>query len=152
MTTSRYTYLFNLILVGFLFCQCGEPEEPTIECVPDDFVLAGVWKFDFIAGEGVIFGVPQSDQDEDPEGTVEFFDFGQGISSVRIELLGGVIEKVDEDIDWRWLSCNELRIEEEDGAEEIWQITKAEENNLEAEWDINIAGNTATITARLSRM
>jgi len=155
MKKFPFYYLFIAVLAISSY-SCGEPgddnppdsNEPPVSA---DFNLAGKWIFERVAGEGVIFGIPQDDIDEEPEGFVEFYDYGQGISSLTVELLGGTIEKIDENINWDWISDDMIDIEEEDGAHEIWTLLEADGDIIRAEWDISIAGSTATIYAELTR-
>jgi len=149
---KKFPFLqLSLLLCTLFIFSCGEPEEPVNPGVADDFVLAGIWDFQRVSGEGVILGVPQSDVDENPEGYVEFYDFGQGISSLKLTLLAQDLIKEDENINWEWISEDMIDIEEEDGAHEIWTLLEADGDIIRAQWDISIAGSTATILADLTR-
>lgn len=126
---------------------CGEPEDNnSIE----EFNIIGKWAFQKVSGDGVIFGLPQSDTDDNPVGYIEFFPGGQGVSEFSMELLSQTIA-TNQSIQWEWIDENVLDIEEEDGVHQTWQLINANDNFIEASWDIEIASNTATITAELIR-
>ena len=150
--------LFTILVTTFIVMinfSCGEPEEPMEPgpyVVPESFELAGKWEFVTVSGEGTIGGLPQSDTDESPEGFVEFYDFGQGISDVSLTLLGRELVKEQENINWEWVNNNTIDIEEEDGAHEIWTILSTTDSTMTASWFIEILTNEATITADLRRI
>jgi len=127
---------------------CGEPEDNN---QVDEFTLEGKWIFDSVSGSGQIFGVPQSDKDDNPTGFIEFFPNGLGFSDFSIELLNQTIAK-QETIQWERIDEFTIDIEEEDGAHEIWKLINANDNMIEADWFLDFGtGNQATIKMMLVR-
>ncbi len=133
------------LLVGIM--SCGEPEEEiTGSFIADDFSVVGKWFYRYVSGDGVIFGIPRSDVDDSPSGYVEFFDNNNGFSDFELELLDADLGK-EENFQWRWLENDTLNIEESDGQHQYWTLNYADNDSINATWDINILGNTATINA-----
>lgn len=142
----KYTFLFVLMLLFTV--GCGEPEDMN---QVDEFNIIGKWDFDTVSGSGQIFGVPQSDKDDNPNGFIEFFSNGLGYSDFSIELLSQTIAK-QETIQWKRIDEFTIDIEEEDGAHEIWKLINANDNMIEADWFLDFGtGNQATIKMMLVR-
>jgi len=132
------------------FSSCGEPEEMenTDQVLP--FELEGKWNFINIAAEGKVGGAPQSDEDTDPMGYVEFYSDGNGYSDFNIDLLGFNLTK-DENIQWERIG-NTIDIEEEDGAHEIWTLLDTDSTNIKAVWSLSFGSlNQADFTMKLEK-
>ena len=141
--------LMVLFFAGlYVFNSCGEPEEPMEPevFIAQDFDIVGKWFYRYVSGEGVIFGVPQSDEDKDPSGFVEFYDDNHGFSDFELTLLDEELGKM-ENIQWEWIDSQTLDVEESDGQHQTWNILYADNDSINAKWDIDILGNTATINA-----
>ena len=143
---SKLKFLFFLSIAAFF--SCGEPEEDMNQV--DEFDIVGKWTFASVSGSGQIFGVPQSDKDDNPVGYIEFYENGLGFSDFSIELLSQTIAK-QETIQWERMDLI-IDIEEEDGAHEIWTLINANESMIEADWFLDFGtGNQATVTMELTR-
>jgi len=137
---------------ALLMTSCGEEEIIPVEIgISDDFDLIGKWNFTNVAGEGVIFGLPQSSEDENPMGFVEFFDDGTGFSNFSVELLNMPFELIDSVV-WSRPSNDSLIVQAvTEGKVDRWHIIAATIDSVNAEWPINIAGNTATLNAQFRK-
>jgi len=150
--------LFNLLLVIFSFSllltlhSCGEPEdqdEPEqLTEISSDFEITGKWNFQTVSGDGVIFGVPQSSTDEDPMGYVEFLEGGVGYSDFSVILLDRPFELQDS-IVWTRQSIDTVIVQAvTEGKVDVWHIIGGNTTDVNAEWPIDIAGNTALLNAK----
>ena len=83
-----YRVVFLFLIISFL-AACGEPEDDNML---EDFELEGKWFFEVIEGDGIIYGLPQADKDENPEGYVEFFADGTGFADFSFVMLGFVVD------------------------------------------------------------
>ena len=130
---------------------CGDPEPDVSQgVIADNFALNGTWYFQVVAGDGSIQGVPTSDQDSEPRGFVTFNDDGTGFSDFDINLLDRPYGK-QEVITWQRLSNEQVLITESDGDEDLWNLVRANENVVEATWEIFFSDtNNAVITAVLT--
>ena len=152
MNKAIYIFISILSISVILISSCGEPEEPTeLTGIQSDFELLGVWNFQSVSGEGVIFGVPQSSEDENPTGYVEFLDGGVGYSDFSLELLGRPFELQDS-IVWSRPATDTVIVQAiTEGKVDVWHIIGADGTDLNAEWPLDVAGNTATLNAKFQR-
>jgi hypothetical protein len=145
-----FVTLISLSTIFFIF-SCGEPEEiiPVVS-ISDDFELEGKWNFSFVNGDGVIFGVPQSSEDENPTGYVEFLPGGKGYSDFSLSLLNMPFELQDSVV-WTRPAEDTIIVQAvTEGKVDVWNILFASKDSINAEWPINIAGNTATINVQFT--
>ena len=146
--------LVQFALLSFLtiaIIGCSDPEPTGSDnVIADDFTLNGTWYFQVVAGDGMIQGVSTSDEDSEPRGFVTFNDDGTGISDFDINLLDRPYGK-QEIITWERLSNEQVLITESDGDEDLWNLVRANENVVEATWEIFFSdSNNAVITAVLT--
>lgn len=149
---NRLFSLLSLVIsISMLstFHSCGEPEEPEeLMGISSDFELVGRWNFQTVSGDGVIFGVPQSSTDDNPMGYVEFLEGGIGYSDFNVTLLDRPFDLQDS-IVWTRQSIDTLIVQAvTEGKIDTWHIIGADMTNVNAEWPIDIAGNTATLNAK----
>lgn len=146
------TLAIILLTIAFCILACGEPEEiiPVVE-ISNDFELVGKWEFQKVAGDGVIFGVPRSSIDENPTGFVEFLPDGKGFSNFSTLLLDMPFE-LEDSIVWTRITIDTVLVQAvTEGKMDLWNILMADNQSLNAEWPINIAGNTATINVEFTK-
>lgn len=143
-------FVLGLALFSLLFSGCKE-EEPTPEpAISVDFSLENTtWFFQTVAAEGTILGTPAEDKDNMPEGFVTFNADGTGIFNFQIELLNMDYGKIDE-VTWERVSDTAVTIVESDGDINEWTLIRANENVVEASWELRIATDTAVFTAELT--
>jgi len=142
--------LFLIQLFSFCMISCGEPEEEVNEVLP--FELVGTWDFVRVSANGTVNGLPSSDVDEDPQGTVEFNADGNGYSDITINLLGFDIG-TPQPIQWERIDENTIDIEEEDGVHQIWNLIKTDSTSIEAIWALSFSSlNKADITMNLVKI
>lgn len=151
--TRLFSFLTLIVSFSLLMTMhsCGEPEEPEepmqLMGVSSDFDLLGRWNFQTVSGDGVIFGVPQSSTDDSPMGYVEFLEGGTGFSDFSVLLLDRPFELQDS-IVWTRQSIDTLIVQAvTEGKVDVWHIIGANATDVNAEWPIDIAGNTATLNA-----
>ena len=153
---SLLTYLFLILSFSLLLTihSCGEPEEEQeqqLVGISDDFNIVGRWNFQTVSGDGVIFGVPQSSTDENPMGYVEFFEDGTGYSDFEVLLLNQPFELQDTVV-WSRRAIDTLVVQAvTEGKVDVWHIIGANATDVNAEWPIDIAGNTATLNAQFTK-
>ncbi len=149
ITISLSVIFCTLVII---FSSCGEPEEPMeLTGISSDFDIVGRWNFQVVSGTGVITGVPQSSTDENPTGFVEFLEGGIGYSDFGIELLNRPYELQDS-ITWSRPTSDTLILKKiSEPNPDVWHIIGANATEINAEWPIEIAGNTATLNAKLTK-
>ena len=137
------------ILILLILGSCSSEEEPK-PMISTDFTLVGKWYFQHVEVAGTLGGIPRSEDDETPEGFIEFFEDGTGFSEFLVDASGFSYGK-DENITWE-REEEIVTIVEEDGDIDIWKILIADNQNITAEWDLNFGSlNTGTIRAKLSK-
>lgn len=153
MKNTFYFLAAILSLSGLMcICSCGEPEEPVeLMGISSDFEIIGKWNFQSVSGDGVIFGVPQSSEDNNPTGYVEFMAGGVGYSDFSLELLSRPFELQDS-IVWSRPATDTIIVQAiTEGKVDVWHIIGANNAEINAEWPIDIAGNTATLNAKFEK-
>ncbi len=140
-----------LFFISMLFLSSCVDENVTPESrISDDFILTGTWYFQVISGEGVIRGVATEDNDPEPGGFVTFNEDGTGFSDFNVNLLDMPYGK-EESITWERLNNSQVLITEADGDEDLWNLIRANENVVEASWEIFFSDiDNAVITAILT--
>ena len=141
MKLLKFAFILSFAL--FNLASCGEPEEEVNMILP--FELEGKWNLVEIKGEGTVNGLPSSDTDENPTGSVEFYADGNGYSDIIIKLLGFEIG-TPQPIQWERIG-NTIDIEEEDGMHQIWQLIDTDSTRIEAVWSLSFTSlNQADFT------
>jgi len=129
-------------------------EEPEIErFIDDNFNLDNTtWYFQQVAGKGFVLGSQRSDVDNNPTGFAQFNSDGTGIFDFKIDMLGQPYEKIGQPIEWERLNKEQVlivEIEEWERDTFYWELLIANENIVQASWDIRVLDNFATITTTL---
>jgi len=89
------------------------------------------------------------DEDNNPQGFINFNEDGTGYSEFGLTLLNNSIVD-NQQIRWERKSFDEICIIEEDDVVEEWKLIRANENLIEASWEIRVAEGVATLTAILT--
>ena len=141
-----------LLLVGFvlLYSSCGKDPEVIERKIDPNFEIGGTWFFQVVSGEGVIQGIETIDDDPNPNGFITFNEDGTGFSDFAINLLNRPYGK-QEQIQWERLNETQVLITEMDGDEDLWELVRANDNVIEATWEIFFSEeNNAIISATLT--
>ena len=137
--------------LGLGFVSCNNEEDPVKEMIiSEDFKVEGKWNFIKVSGDGVLFGIPTSSTDDEPMGYVEFFEDFTGYADFSVNLLDNDFTE-QQDFNWVRTAVNEIVLNKSDGKVDTWHIVNANNQAVEAEWDISIAGNTATVKAMMEK-
>lgn len=147
----KFVQYFFLVSLTFVLFSCGDdmPDVTEGEVAPG-FKLEGKWYFKTVSGEGIISGVATKDDDPNPTGFIIFNDDGTGYSEFSINLLDRPYGKT-ENFTWERTSERVMTLTQSDGDVDIWNIVRANENVIEAGWDIFFSDQfNATITSVLT--
>ncbi len=144
-------FLALCLSLSLIIISCSpEDMEPAEKDIADDFEIPGKWNFIRVAGDATIIGIPQSDVDDTPDGYVEFLNDNTGFASFDVTLLGqDFIE--EQDFIWEQPALDSLILYKSDGKVDHWTLIKANNQAVEAEWLIEIAGNKGTITSHFEK-
>ena len=146
----RSSTLYIFLALGMIFTSCGEEGNDVESNISEDFLLTGTWYFQVISGDGMIRGVATEDSDPEPGGFVTFNEDGTGFSDFSVNLLDMPYGK-EESIRWERLNNTQVLITEADGDEDLWNLIRANENVIEASWEIFFSDlDNAIITAVLT--
>jgi len=127
--------LLLTLFLGMSSCGNNDPQENNEGIVDPNFELDGQWYFKTVSGEGTISGVETSDDDPNPTGYILFRDDLTGVSEFSINLLDRPYGKT-ENFTYERVSERNIEIDKGDGDIETWKIIRANENVIEAEWEI----------------
>ncbi len=148
MLRSSIPYI--LLALGLIFTSCTEERNDVEATISENFSLTGTWYFQVISGDGMIRGVATEDSDPEPGGFVTFNEDGTGFSDFSVNLLDMPYGK-EESIRWERLNNTQVLITEADGDEDLWNLIRANENVIEASWEIFFSDlDNAVITAVLT--
>jgi len=146
-----YTRILLLcLLLSIVGCKDSDSTTDT-SGISEDFILNDTWYFQQVSAEGEISGIKTEDEDPDPTGFITFNPDGTGVAEFGIRLLNIDYGKT-ENITWERTSFSEVTIIESDGDIDEWVLIRANDNIIEAEWELVVTSeNKATFTAILTR-
>ncbi len=140
----------SLLVIALAACDKNLEEQREVS-IDSNFELASsTWFFQNVSAVGLIGGVETTDDDPNPTGFITFNPDGTGIAEFGINLLDRPYGKTEE-ITWERRTDREVVITESDGDVDVWTLFRANDNIIEADWEVFIsAQNQATFTATLT--
>jgi len=146
----RFVQSFLILALVFALSSCGNNETPENNegVIDPNFKLTNAekWFFKTVSGEGTISGVATSDDDPNPTGFIEFREDLTGYSEFSLNLLDRPYGKT-ENFPYERTNDRNIEVDKGDGDIETWTLLRANENVVEASWDIFFSDQfNATIT------
>lgn len=141
--------LLLFLLFALLFSSCGGDDNDGDLC---DFDLVGTWSLISVSADAIYNGSPGSDIDQTPAGSFTFNNDLTGRVEIEFELFGFLHQEIE---DVTYSACYNMQfldITESDGTVENWKLISTSDNQITAEWELEINSTlSGTITMIMAR-